>query len=198
MEKMPKKRIYGIFACCVLLVALAVVPVQQVRAQQIAVNTDLLMDVMAVPSVGVEMTMARQSTLNLNVMASPKVAFKFGKMFAVQPEWRYYFSGRPMYRHFVGVGAVWTDYDMTVKGRRYDGNGSGIGLSFGYVLPIGKRVSVDFHSCLGGFFYKHKEYRTNVDYVKEYADEDGNVPANANGAVLMPLRLGVSLTYILK
>lgn len=181
-----------------MLLVLLMGHISALHAQQIAVNTDMLMDVAGVPSLGVEMTMTKKSTLNLNAFYSPKVAYQFGKAYGIQPEWRYYFSGRPMYRHFIGVGALWTNYDLTIKNRVYKGNGSGIGVTFGYVLPIGKRTSIDFHTSLGGFFYKHKEYEADVNYEEEFADENGNVPANANGSVLIPMRIGVSFTYILK
>lgn len=174
----------------------AVLP--EARAQQIAINTDMLMDVAAAPNLGVELTLTKRSTLSVNALYSPKLAYRFGTVTAVQPEWRYYFSGRPMYRHFVGVGALWSDYDLKVKGRRYDGNAGGVGVTFGYVLPVGKRLLIDFHTSLGAIFFKQKEYVNGTDYDEENMDADGNVRTNAHGTMFLPMRTGVSLTYILR
>lgn len=184
-----KKFFFMIFSLCML----------NVSAQNIAVNTDLLMDAAVIPSLGVEMTMTKRSTLGLNMMYSPNALYKAGKVFEVMPEWRFYFSGRPMYRHFVGLTAMWADYNLTFNNKHHEGNASGVGVSFGYVWNIKDRWSVDFHSSLGAAFYKQKEWENGNPHFKDQAVEDyGYVPANEHGTVFVPLRLGVSVTYMIR
>lgn len=168
-------------------------------AQNIAVNTDLVMDVLSAPSLGVEMTMTKRSTLGLNMAYSPKMLYRKGHALVVQPEWRFYFSGRPMYRHFVGLGAMWTDYNFDLHGKHYEGNASGVGITFGYVWNIKNRWSIDFHSGLGAAFYKQKtwEYK-NFDKVAAELQATGTIAPNEHGTVFIPVRAGISISYVLK
>lgn len=86
------------------------------RAQMVAVSTDVLMDALQTPSVGAELVVCERSSISLNLFGNHNPWGKTMKIVGIQPEWRYYFSGRPMHRHFVGVGALGTQYDITWKG----------------------------------------------------------------------------------
>ena len=102
-----------------LLTFLMLSAVFSARAQKLAVNTDVLMDACMIPSVGLEMTVGNWSTLGLNVLGCNKPYGKNIKLLAAQPEYRYYFSGRPMHSLFVGVGGVGAIYDASIKGKVY-------------------------------------------------------------------------------
>lgn len=158
------------------------------RAQMLAVGTDLLMDALMMPSVGAEMVVGERSVVGLHAFGCYKPWGKQVKSVGVQPEYRWFFSGRPMYHFFVGAGAIATAYDVTWAGKVYNGNAAGAGLTFGYVLPLSKRANVDFHAGFGAIYYRQKEYfeGKDVDY------------ANASGYTLLPTRIGISLSYILK
>lgn len=168
------------------------------NAQQIAVNTDLAMDALCAPSLGFELTLAKRSTLSLNGFYANGVYGKEIKCIAIQPEWRFYFSGRPMHQFFVGVGALGTTYDISAYDKRYEGDAIGAGLTFGYVLPLtkNKRLLLDFHAGWGMMFYRQKEYFLGDNY-QQY-NEDGSVKANATGMYTIPTRIGISLAYVLK
>ena len=180
-----------------LLTFLMVSAVFSARAQKLAVNTDLAMDVLMTPSLGLEMTVGNWSTLSLNVLGNYHPYGKTMKIFAVQPEYRYYFSGRPMHSLFVGVGAIGTFYDVTYRGRVYDGVAYGGGITFGYVMNLTKRLSIDFHAGVAAVRYDRNEYVVGDNYNTDYIDGGINKP-NSKGYYLMPQRIGVSLTYILK
>jgi len=115
----------------------------------------------------------------------------------VKPEYRYYFSGRPMYRQFVGIGGVGASYDITWKGKVYNGSALGLGITFGYVFPITHRLNIDCHAGFGAIYYKHKEYFEKDNYDLDYS-VGGVQRTNAEGYTLLPTRIGVSVTYILK
>ena len=167
------------------------------RAQMLAVNTDVAMDALMAPNIGVEMTVADKSTLSLNALIAHKPWGRNAQIAAIQPEYRYYFTGRPMQRLFVGIGALGSVYDVEIKDKRYDGICAGGGLTFGYVLPITDRLNIDFHAGFGMMAYKQKEYYVGDDYERQYS-LDGNERANATGFFYSPTRIGVSLTYIIK
>ena len=167
-------------------------------AQIAAVRTDLLMDVCSAPSLGVELALTKKSSLNIDGFYGSKMFGKDIKIIALQPEWRCYISGRPMYHHYVGIVGALENHDITVYSRHYDGHGIGIGVSYGYVWPITQRLLLDFHTSLAYYTYKQKEHFVDDDYDSHYTNADGYPVANASGSFLMPVKLGIALSYILK
>lgn len=166
------------------------------RAQMLAANVDGLWLATLTPNIGAELVIGGRSTLGLHGLFATKPLGKDVKIYAIQPEYRYFFSGRPMFREFIGVGAIGASYDITWAGKVYDGTAVGLGLTFGYVLPIKKRINIDFHAGFGIIRYKHKEYFVGDQYDVDYIF-DGEQRANASGYYLLPTRIGVSVSYIL-
>lgn len=179
-----------IAAVVIALVAM-LAPHNEAKAQQLAVNTDMLWDVAMMPNLGIEMTTGDKSTLSVNLLGGYKPFGRDIKAVAVQPEFRYFISGRPMYHHFIGIGAVAATYNLSLRSRVYDGYGVGLGVTFGYVMPLSRRLNIDFHAGLGAFVHQQKEYSTNTAY------DDGN-GVNAHGYFIAPTRIGISLNYIIK
>lgn len=182
----------------IIIIIMTVVCAAAGRAQILAVNTDVAMDACLAPSLGVELTLGSKSTLNLNAMYGAKVLGQDMRVAAVQPEWRVYLSGRPMYHHYFGAIGLLTSYKFKFDDRWRDGDAFGAGVSFGYVLPLKDRWLIDFHTSLGAVSYKQKEYAVGEDYDATHTNADGYPEANADGWLLMPLRIGVSVAYILK
>jgi hypothetical protein len=166
------------------------------KAQMIAVNTDVLNDVAMVPNIGFELATGNSTTLTLQGAYATRALGKEIRIAALQPELRYYLSRRTMHNEFVGIGAIGASYKINWKNKIYDGDALGIGLTFGYVWNLSQRFSVDFHAGLGVVTYKHKEYYDGDDY-QNYS-ESGKTLTNAKGYYLIPTRIGISLSYILK
>ena len=181
----------------ILFVACFLFSAAGLRAQMVAVNTDVLMDVLQMPAIGAEVVVGERSTLSMNAFGGYHPWGKKMKALGLQPEYRYYFSGRPMSRYFVGIGALVSSHDITWKRKVYDGNAFGGGLTFGYVLSINKRLNVDFHAGFGAIVYRQKEYYEGDFYDEDYSI-NGVIRTNATGYTLLPTRLGISLSYILK
>jgi len=177
-----------------MLAAVMLLPMTA-KAQTLAANTDLLWDAAMSPNIGLELTVADQSTLQLNAITSQKPYGKDLRFTAVQPEYRYYFSGRPMYKHFIGLCGMAATYKATIADKTYDGSGVGAGVTFGYVLPISKRLNIDFHAGVAYAKYRQKEYFMNEEHG---VNHEGYEIANAKGSYILPTRIGVSLSYILK
>lgn len=165
------------------------------KAQMLAVNTDMLLDVMMTPNAGVEVVVGERTTLGGHIFGNYKPWGKDVKMVGVQPEYRYFFSGRPLHKFFVGAAGLIANYDITWKGKVYDGVSFGAGLTFGYVINLNNRWNIDCHAGFGAIAYKQKEY-----YEGDNRNEatGGLGYRNANGYYLLPTRIGVSLSYILK
>lgn len=181
----------------ILIAAFALLSSLTTRAQMVAVNTDVLMDVLQMPSVGAELVIGERSTIGLNAFGTYHPWGKKVQALGIQPEYRYYFSGRPMSRYFVGLGGLLTSHDITWAGKVYDGNAAGLGLTFGYVLSLSKRLNLDFHAGFGAIYYRQKEYFEGDFYDEDYS-VNGVIRTNAKGYTLLPTRIGISVSYILK
>lgn len=168
----------------------------KIQAQQLAIGTDVMLDLLQTPNIGTEMVTGERTTIGLNVFGNYKPWGQDMKMIGIQPELRYWFGGRPMHKHFVGVGAIGASYDIFWKGKFYDGTAYGAGLTFGYVYNITNRLNIDAHAGFGIIGYKHKEYYEYDNY-NDFT-QDGAIKTNATGYYLLPTRIGVSITYILK
>lgn len=167
------------------------------HAQMIAANVDGVWLAAMSPNLGAELVVGERSTLGMHALLALKPLGKDVRIRALQPEYRYYFSGRPMYREFIGIGGIGTVYDITWKGKVYDGAALGLGLTFGYVLPITSRLNIDFHAGFGFVTYKQKEYFVGDQYDSDYVF-DGEQRANATGYYLLPTRIGVSVSYVIR
>ncbi len=166
-------------------------------AQMLSVRNNMLYDMAMAPNLGLELVVSERKTIAANIMGAYKPWGKNIKMIFVQPEIRYYFSGRPIFKHYFGIGGIAGNYDIHWKGKVYDGVGLGGGLTFGYVYKLNKRLNVDLHAGFGAIMYKHKEYFEGDDYDNDFS-VNGVERTNALGYTLLPTNIGVSVTYIIK
>ena len=171
----------------------------QACAQQVGVKTNALMWAMLTPNLGCEVVVGEHSSMDFTAFGHYKPYDLDSKVLAFQPEYRYWFNGRPMIREYIGVSALVADYDMKIRNRSvggkyvYDGNAVSLGITGGYAFLLGQKWR--FELC-GGFsflVFRQKQYYETDDY---YVDT--SVPANSVGYKLFPAKLGVSFTYIIK
>jgi hypothetical protein len=180
-----------------LVVGLFALIAMSMRAQMVVVGTEATSDLMLAPNVGLEIVTGNHSSMGLSLLHSPKL-LGFGlKMTAIQPEYRYWFSYRPVNKWFVGFGGIGALFEGTIKEKHYDGYGIGLGITYGYVWNITDRLNIEVHSGFGAFYYNRKEFFEGDNYDVDYT-EDGAQRANAKGYYLLPTRIGVSVSYILK
>ncbi len=165
------------------------------HAQKLSVNTDLMMLATQIYNFGAEMTIGNRSTLGLTVFGNhnPYIHDNM-KVFGVQPEYRYYFGGRPLYHHYVGVGLLAADYNVIHKGVRYDGYALGAGLTFGYVFALSNKWSIDAHAGVGLVGTSHT--KTHMDgQLIELNDGSGLTKDGFKSLHILPTKIGLSLSY---
>ena len=73
-----------------LIIATVMLFAAKASAQMVAVNTDVAMDACMAPSLGVELTLGKKSTLNINGLYAANMLGKDIRIAAIQPEWRVY------------------------------------------------------------------------------------------------------------
>lgn len=180
-----------VFATLLLLCA-----APALHAQQIAIKTNGLILAAMAPNAGCEFVVGERSSIDLSAFGSVNIYGNKAKILGFQPEYRYWFNGRPMTREYVGIAALGTTYDITWGEQVYKGDAFGAGITFGYALNLNKRLNVEFYGGFGAVYFNQKQhYKT--DNLDDYV-ENGVTQANANGYKLLPIKLGVSISYILK
>lgn len=166
------------------------------QAQKIAVKTDALLLAAMTPNVGGELIVGERTSVCLTAFGNSKPWGKDIKMVGVVPELRYWFNGRPLIRQYVGIAALGTHYDITWKEDMYQGDALGAGISFGHVWRLGRRIAIECYASCGAVYFNHKHYNVNDNFEDYEQFED---PHNkVNGIKIMPTKIGVAFTYIIK
>ena len=79
---------------------------QEMCAQQIAVKTNGLSLLAGVPNLGCELVVGERSSVDLSFYGGYKPWGTDIKLIGLQPEYRYWFNGRPMVREYIGISAL--------------------------------------------------------------------------------------------
>lgn len=166
---------------------------QLAGAQQVALRSNVLNDVLLTPDIGLEMVTGEHSSLSVSVFGHSKPYGIDSKLIAAQPQFRWWFNGRPLVREYVGIVALFSSYDMSMGERSYKGIAGGIGITGGYVLPLGRRWGVEFSGGVGVVAFSQRR-SSRYD---SFGDLDGEAH-NSRGYKLMPMNLGVTFIYIMK
>jgi len=179
----------------ILTVILAFTTSIGVRAQMFAINTDAIWDACCVPSLGIEVGTGNTTSFAFNAFGGYHPYGIDAKFFGVQPEFRYWLSGRAMHQEYVGIGAIMASYKYPIAGKVYDGYTGGLGATFGYAFKLNQRFVLTLHAGCGVLFYNQKEYFKGDNYDKYLID--GEVQANAHGYNILPTNIGVTFSYII-
>lgn len=138
-------------------------------------KTNLLYDAFLIPNIGLEFYLGKGWSLGANWMYAwwkNDNRHRYWRVYGGEIGLRKYFSSRaaakPLTGHHVGVYGQMLTYDFEFGGKGYMGGrpgGSlweksnyGVGLEYGYSLPIAKRFNLDFSlgiGYLGGTYYEY-------------------------------------------
>ena len=152
------------------------------HAQKLSINTDVVMLATQTYNLGAEMTIGNRSTLGLTVFGNHNpYIHKDMKVVGVQPEYRYYFGGRPLYHHFVGVGLLAADYNVIHKHVRYDGY-------------LSNKLALDAHAGVGLVGNSHTVTRMDGQAI-ELNDGSGLTREGFKSLHILPTKIGISLSY---
>lgn len=132
------------------------------RDQRLAIKTNFLYDAILMPSLEVEYKINNHWSVALEGDVAwwkndPK--HKYYQIATISPEVRYKFkASRPWHGHYVGAFTGFSWYDLENGGRGYKGEAGIFGLSYSYVWPIARRLSLEAGLGAGVMYTKYKEY----------------------------------------
>ncbi len=191
-----------------ILFALAVC---SLSAQSTAIKTNLLYDASATVNMGVEIGLGKRTTLdisgNYNAWNTNTELNEKMRHLLIQPEFRYYLCER-MKGHFVGAHAHLLEYNICgdhwlpgifrsassfsmidEEKSRYQGDGYGAGLVYGFDWVIAPRLNIEFSVGAGYVYFDYERYGpSKCDPCLDHNTRD----------YFGLTKLGVSLVYIIK
>ena len=141
-----------------------------------ALKTNLLYDAALVPNIGAEFYAGRGWSVGINWMYAwwnSNRQHNYWRIYGGDLSVRKYFGRRaaekPLTGHHLGLCGQLFTYDFETGGRGYMGGKPGgtlwdkmnyaVGIEYGYSLPIGRRLNLDFTLGVGywgGEYYKYK------------------------------------------
>lgn len=144
-----------------------------VRAQNMAVKTNLIYDATATVNAGLEVGLAPKWTLDLsgNLNTWSKNVYTKWKHWMLQPEARYWFCDR-FSRHFIGahliagafnfgninndISFLGTDFSV-LSDYRYQGHAYGCGAAYGFAFMLSEHLNLELEA---GFGYVYLDYES--------------------------------------
>lgn len=129
---------------------------------RLAIKTNLLYDAILMPSLEVEYRIDDR----WSVAVEGSVAWwkrdrrhKYYQIATILPEGRYWFgTKKPWHGHYVEVFAGGSWYDLENGERGYKGEFFTTGVSYGYMFPIGRSLSIEAGLGVGFLYTTYEEY----------------------------------------
>ena len=183
-----------------LVLVLAAFP-REARAQRLAIKANALSWAALAPDLGVELVVGERTSVSLEAFGT---SLPFGlpyQLLVLQPEFRFWFNGRPLTREYVGIAAFATTYDLSLpaagdRANVFRGDGVALGLSGGYVFNLGKRLNFELSGGTGVLVFRQKQYFGDDNYEQYFVREHSE--PNTSGYKLFPVKLAATFIYIIK
>ena len=164
----------------------------------VALKTNVLLDLIAIPNVGLEFYLGKQWSVAVNghyAWWKSDARSWYWRTYGGDMAMRRWFGRRaaekPLTGHHLEVYGQMLTYDFATGGRGYlaDRWSYGAGVAYGYALPILKRLHIDFSLGVG---YLGGEYQ-------EYLPQDGRYvwQATRNRHWFGPAKAEISLVWLL-
>lgn len=142
-------------------VAEEVVPLTLYDTTKVAIKTNLLYDAALMPSLEVEYRWKPHWSLALEggiAWWRNKGKHKYYQLAHVAPEVRYWFRPDNRWKgHYVGAFLMGGHYDLQ-NHEGYQGEFGAAGISYGYMFPISRQLSIELGLGIGYLYTKYEEY----------------------------------------
>lgn len=172
------------------------------RGQNVAIKTNLLYDAAANINAGIEVGLAPRWSIDVSADFNQWTINEHKwKHWFVQPEARYWFCDRFM-KHFLGFHVIGGEFNFgnipnnagflgsdfsQLSEHRYQGWGAGVGIAYGYALPLGIHWNMEFE--LGaGYVY--------VNYDRFVCKDCGRKVGSGDHHYVGPTKAAINLVYL--
>lgn len=166
----------------------------QKRNAIFAIKTNLLYDLTASISWGIELGLGNRTSLEISGSYNPWTFSGNRKMkhWLIQPEFRYWICSR-FSGHFWGVHAHYAQYNWgnisPLRNRRYEGRLLGGGISYGYRWIVGKQWGLEAEIGAGYAYLKYDKFR---------CEKCGDKLNSADKHYFGPTKMAINLIWMIK
>ena len=126
-------------------------------------KTNLLYDALLSPSIEAEYRFSTHWSAHVDFAIawwSNKNKHKYYQLVQLSPEARYWFNGKQAWKgHYIGAFVGAGHYDLSGGEDGYKGEFMMAGLSYGYMFPIGRYLSLEAGIGVGYLNTEYEEYR---------------------------------------
>lgn len=173
----------------IFVLAVMALQCNDAAAQLLAVKTNALLWGNLTPNLSMELVTTKKTSFEGTVFYSLNNTPLNMQLMGAQAEMRYWISGRPMNRLFVGVSMSALRYETDLgNANRHVGDAFAPGIVYGYALPVGNRWNIEFSAGVGYFWYNERRYSKDTNIWAE--------PYNEHGGRMIPTKLCVSCAYL--
>ena len=143
-----------------------------------AFKTNLLYDVALAPSIEIEYRFSKQWSMALDYempwwKSSSKN--KIYEMVVVSPEVRHWMGvKKPWHGHYIGLFPGFAWYDLENGGTGHRGHAMFAGMSYGYMFPIGRALSLEVGIGVGYMKMRYKDYESRDGHHVYQRTKSGN------------------------
>uniref|UniRef100_UPI00307F66C5 DUF3575 domain-containing protein n=1 Tax=Parabacteroides johnsonii TaxID=387661 RepID=UPI00307F66C5 len=129
---------------------------------RLALKTNLIYDIVLMPSLEAEYRINNRWSINLEGEVAwwkKDSKHKYYQLATISPEGRYWFKTKaPWHGHYLGLFGGFSWYDLENGGRGYKGEAEMVGVSYGYMFPVGRYLSFEAGIGMGYMHSKYEEY----------------------------------------
>lgn len=178
-------RFFSVF----LFVSFIVSNTINLRAQLVAVKTNMADWVIASPNLSTEFIISDHFSIDFSATASPFKIKKdlYFRQIRLQPELKYWLTSS-LTRHYIGITAFYSSFDLGYKEKGYFGDSYAVGVTYGYNWLLSRRWNFEISTGLGLIRYR----------MVRYTPGEIHQTPNETGSKILPVKLGVSFIYVLK
>lgn len=177
----------------VVAIAFLICAQTQMKAQRMALTTNLLEDAVATPNLGIDIVLADKQSVSFDASYSPYKLTKvfYNKRMTYRIGYKYWFT-QSLYGHYIGADLVASSSDVGLAKWNFRDQYLGVGVGYGYALIIGKRWNLVPHIGLGlavGNRFEGYDHMTDSGVTTEAVAKMGIKP--------IITRMGVTIQYVL-
>lgn len=178
----------------VIVVLFTLVAQVPMKAQRMAVTSNLLEDVMLAPNLGVDIVVSDRQSFSLDVTCAPyKLSESFhNKQMAVRAGYKFWLV-QSLYSHFISIDGVLCSSDVKFRNIGSRDEYVGLGIGYGYSFVISKKINIVPSAGVGlayGYNYEGTDHMVKPSLGVQ----------STRTAAIRPIitRLAVTIQYVLK
>ena len=173
----------------ILIVLLSIIGTKQMKAQGIAIKTNIEGWVAFAPNIGVDFSVSECSTVEATFYKSAINSWlKKANFTAINLGYKYWFSRTPMNSFFVGASVTPAKYKAEINDTDRKGWAFPFGVNCGYCLPLGERFTMEFSFGVGATSLQEDVIAPNNEFETWTRRKMSFTPTN----------IGINVSYIIK